>query len=209
VTAPGLILASRSKRRAILLAEAGYRFEQVDPPFEDPPSPDGDDPAATAVALARAKVASTAMVRGVTQRSGPVILSADTIVVIDGRLLGQPRDRREAESMLNGLQGRDHRVVTGVALLGGGQDEQTLVDVAEVRFGPLRCEERSRYLDSGLWRGKAGAYNLAEVQDLWAVEVEGDSATVMGLPLRRLRPILERLSIEPKPDVGPSSSSKP
>jgi septum formation protein len=214
-TPPRLILASRSPRRALLLRDAGYTFTQADPPFDDPPQPDKTaDPAALAMELALAKARSVADHDRAAQREPTIVLGADTVVVApDGLLLGQPADRTDAERMLRLLLGRFHEVISAVALVmvstrvqadpGGhprahpGAGARTLVDHARVRFGPISEPALASYLDGGEWRGKAGAYNLSELQNNWAFEVIGDPETVVGLPMAKLRPILAELGLTP------------
>jgi septum formation protein len=215
-----LILASRSPRRAGLLREAGYAFTAVDPPFNDPPQPAcaeagvTQDPEALAAGLAVAKARSAAgdaEVLRAAARGAAVVLGADTVVVAaDAALLGQPADRDDARRMLTALIGRTHRVVTAVALLrlaappgARAEDLITLVDSAEVRIGPVGEAELSAYLAGGDWRGKAGAYNLAQLQAHWPFEVAGDPGTVVGLPMRKLRAPLRDLGINPESVPSP------
>ncbi len=197
--APRLILASRSPRRALLLREAGYAFDQADPPFDDPPQPEAThrDPAALALELARCKAASLAGARP----PGGVILAADTICVGPrDELIGQPATRADAAAMLRGFLGVWHEVVTAVALLGDGDAEPTgFADTARVRLEHPGEAAMNHYLDSGQWRGKAGGYNLFDRQDDgWPIRVEGDPTTVVGLPMRRLRSALALRGVRPR-----------
>ncbi|MCC7408795.1 MAG: Maf family protein [Phycisphaeraceae bacterium] len=189
-----VLLASRSPRRASLLAEAGIPFDQIDPPFADPPSPasEAGDAITHAVELARLKAESCPKGTG-------VLIAADTIVVSpDGLLLGQPQDADEARTMLKRLLGREHQVVTGVMLIALRDGVETrrlsLADVARVTLGPVTPRELDEFLEQGRWRGKAGGYNLAELEGRWPVKVEGDPGTVVGLPMRRILPILREWS---------------
>lgn len=128
-----------------------------------------------------------------------LILAADTIVVDDQRQpLGQPADREHAAHMLHRLLGRWHWVLTGAALLEVAPLQPrprispiaSFTDAARVCITPPSADERTAYLDSGRWHGKAGGYNLAELRDRWSFEVRGDPATVIGLPMRALTPLL-------------------
>ncbi len=189
------ILASQSPRRAQLLTEAGVVFEQRSPPFADPDQPPGhlrgDEAEAYAAALAEQKANSLAELI-----DGPaLILSADTICVDDaGALVGKPRDRAHADVMLRSFIEAEHRVLTGVALLRVGPGEPVMAsfaDVAVVRFGSLSEQQLDVYLTTDDWRGKAGGYNLFDRQAAgWPITVDGDPATVVGLPMRRLMPML-------------------
>lgn len=190
-----LILASQSPRRAQLLLEAGVVFEQRSPPFADPDQPPGylrgDEAEAYAAALAEQKARSLAEVL----TGSAVILAADTICVDDvGRLVGKPRDRDHARVMLRSFIEAEHRVLTGVALLRVRGDEQAIesfADVAAVRFGLIGDDELEAYVETDDWQGKAGGYNLFDRQAAgWPIKVEGDPTTVVGLPMRRLVPML-------------------
>lgn len=190
-----LILASQSPRRVQLLAEAGFVFEQRSPPFADPDQPPGhlrgDEAEAYAASLAEQKAKSVAA----TLEGSALVLAADTICVDGaGELVGKPRDRGHAREMIASFIDAEHRVLTGVALLRVVQSEgqiASFADVAVVRFGSLREQELEDYLDTDEWKGKAGGYNLFDRQAAgWPIQVEGDPATVVGLPMRRLVPML-------------------
>lgn len=196
------ILASRSARRVRLLQAAGYRFRQVVSPYVEPPlSPEGDA-VALAVALAKAKAAAL-VDRNDFDDHAVVVLAADTIVVgPDGRLMGKPADRATAEAMLARLAGGEHRVVTGVVLTSGcGDRSESFADTAAVRFGRPGRSQLDAHLTGGRWRGKAGGYDLDDMRHHWSATVEGDATTVIGLPMRRLEPVLECWSV-PRVDIG-------
>ena len=197
-----LLLASRSPRRAWLLREAGYVFEQADPPFADPPQPRviaSSQPEQLALELAREKAWS------LRQRvdEGRLVLAADTICIGDDhRLIGQPQDREQARQMVASFAGRTHAVVTGAVLMClDGKGKRASVDIsdtAEVTMGDVDEQDLDRYLDSDEWRGKAGGYNLFDRQEAgWPITVEGDPTTVVGLPMRKLRWTLTELGVEP------------
>ncbi|MFN3168551.1 MAG: Maf family protein [Phycisphaeraceae bacterium] len=192
-----LILASQSPRRAQLLHEAGIAFEQRSPPFSDPDQPPGHLRGHEAEDYAEGLAAQKA--RSLTEHvAGPgTILAADTICVDDaGRLVGKPIDPADAEAMLRMFVNRDHRVITGVALLtidaDGGQTLDAFADAATVSFGPVDDAQLEAYLATDEWRGKAGGYNLFDRQRAgWPITVVGDPTTVVGLPMRRLGPVLD------------------
>lgn len=184
-----LILASQSPRRAQLLREAGFAFEQTSPPFADPDQPaPHPDPAAFVAELALKKARSL--------RAGldgeAVILSADTVCVDEaGNLLGKPCDRGDAGRMLRLLAGGRQRVLTGVAILGPGGQTVNFADEAVVRCGPVAETQIQAALDANGWQGKAGGYNLFDLQAAgWPLEVEGDETAVVGLPMKRVAPEL-------------------
>jgi len=195
---PPLYLASRSPRRRQLLVEAGLDPIVVDSGFDDArvsPPDRGIDGAAWAESLARlkAEAASARLVRqGIVAGT---ILAADTICVIDSRIEGQPRDRLDAKRMLYTIRNREHSTITGVAILTlDGRRRCLFADRARVSVGRITDEQIDEYLDRGDWQGKAGAYNLTERQMAgWPIACVGDPATVMGLPMRRLTPMLASL----------------
>jgi len=191
-------LASQSPRRLELLRGAGFDPVVIEPGVDDSQlSLSEHDPAELAMALAYFKAAAGAQC---ADGAGRVIVGADTFVMKDGVMLGKPADDADAARMLETLTGCDHEVITGVAIL----DARALApapnrrlmftDRARVSVGSISQSQRRDYLQSGLWRGKAGAYNLVERLDAgWPIHYEGDPATIMGLPMRRLTPILYRL----------------
>lgn len=187
-----LILASQSPRRAQLLREAGFDFEQMVPPYADPDQPDPHhDPASfvAELALCKARSLRDALPAG----DGAVILSADTVCVDDaGNLLGKPLDRADAGRMLRLLAGGRQCVLTGVAVLDGGGVRANFSDEAVVHCGPVTEAQMEAALEGGGWQGKAGGYNLFDLQKAgWPLTVEGDEATVMGLPMQRLRQLFQ------------------
>ena len=151
-----LILASTSPRRRRLLAEAGYVFE-VDPSDVDEPEPGpGVDPRSYAAELAWRKAAAVARRRG-----EGLILSADTCCSVEREVLNKPVDRDDAERMIRLQEGRDTEVLTAVCLFLAERWEWVgTVETSVVRFRPLNDAERTAFLDSNRWRGKAGAYGV-------------------------------------------------
>jgi septum formation protein len=205
---PRLLLASRSPRRAQLLADAGYDFEQITPPYDDShdTNHDGLPPAAWATELAQRKAASC-------DPADPpaVVLCADTVCVDPhGRAVGKPASRQDALNIIRGFVSADHDIVTGVALRLPEGAVTTFADTAIATFGPLSDEAIEAYLDTGGWRDKAGGYNLFDRQAAgWPITVRGDPTTVVGLPMRQLNTVLPTLGIRPAGPViavqgGPS-----
>lgn len=120
------------------------------------------------------------------------VLGADTVCAHAGEMLGQARTAEEAEAMIRKLRNAVHRTLTGVCLINLTSGERSLWwDAAEVRMGFVKDQEIAAYAASGAWQGKAGAYNLSErLEAGWPIECKGDPATVMGLPMQRLRTVL-------------------
>jgi len=203
-----LILASRSRRRAQLLREAGFACHVQTPLFDDPadPSANGENalsPAELAQHLARHKALS---MRGQTPPD-VVILAADTIVVVPTdtgfELLGQPGTPEEARRIIEKLANRVHEVVTGVALMSGdGTRLETFADTARVHLGNVSESQLEQHLTDNAWRGKAGGYNLDELRDHWPFRVEGDETTVVGLPMVKLMQRLRDWGIEPSEEAN-------
>lgn len=182
---PRLILASASPRRRQLLAEAGYTFE-VDPSHIDEPDPaPGVDPGLYAANLAWRKAAAVAAKRG----SG-LILAADTVGAVDGVILNKPLDRADAERMIRLQEGRDSDVLTALCLFRADRNEWVgAVEASVVRFRRLSDAERTEFLDSGRWEGKAGAYGVQDKDEFITIP-SGSFSNVVGLPLERLEALL-------------------
>lgn len=182
-----LILASASPRRRHLLQTLGLQFEVI-PSYAEEHAPDGLPPEALVQQLAMEKA-------GVVAANHPdaLTLGADTIVVLDGEVLGKPADAAEARAMLRRLSGRAHTVFTGLALLYPAADlRQTTFEATEVTFGALTDGEIDAYVATGAPLDKAGAYGIQEDYGALFVErIEGDFYTVMGLPLHRLYRLLQ------------------
>jgi nucleoside triphosphate pyrophosphatase len=183
------ILASASPRRRQLLADAGYRFE-VDVPEVDEPTPDErTSPAEYVVQLAWRKAACVA-----ARRTVGVILAADTVCAVDGHILGKPADRADAERMIRLQEGRDSDVITGLCLFRAERQEWVgAVETSVCRFRSLSDAERTVHLDSGRWRGKAGAYGIQD-DDPFVSIVSGSRSNVVGLPMERLANLLSRFA---------------
>jgi septum formation protein len=186
-----LVLASSSPRRRELLAEAGFEFDVVRPPFEEPASfQEAVTPAARAEALAYFKARSVADGHG-----DACVLGADTVVAVAGRVLGKPADRAEAERMLRALSGTRHAVISGVAVLGPDGIRMISSETTYVTMRPLSDREVADYLDSGEWIGKAGAYAIQETADRFVVNVEGSLSNVVGLPMELVARMMAELGL--------------
>lgn len=170
-----VVLASASARRLALLERAGFDVT-VWPSGISESWPGNVEPQEAVAMLALRKM------RAVRSRAGDLpVLGADTEVILDGRPLGKPADRRSAEEMLRELSGRRHLVYSGVAL-GSGAGEWSGVAEAEVEFRALDDEQIASYLDREEYRDKAGSYGIQDTGDL-AVVTRGSVDTVVGLPL--------------------------
>jgi septum formation protein len=193
-----LILASGSPRRKELLEKLQLPFVTV--PSDEDEQIDLNRPSdAVVIELARRKAESVA-----ARFPAGIVIGADTIVVFDGQILGKPKDRGHARTMLRSLSGRTHSVYTGVAICSRGGTE-TFFEKTDVTFWALSQAEIERYLDSGEPFDKAGAYGIQGLGALLVEKIRGDFYTVMGLPIARLHRVL---STNPKYAAlyGPSTS---
>jgi septum formation protein len=175
-----LILASRSPRRAEILNAIGWPFEAIAADIDESVRA-GEDAVSYVKRLALSKAQTVA------QRSpGDLVLGADTTVVVEAELLGQPLDDNDAERMLRLLSGKWHDVLTGVALTRSGDKTQALVDheKTRVRFAEISDEEIAWYISTGEPRGKAGAYGIQGPAALFIEEIAGDYFNIVGLPVR-------------------------
>jgi septum formation protein len=175
-----LILASTSPRRAEILRAVGWPFEACAPNVDETRGAE-EGPANYVKRLARTKAAAVA-----ARRPDGLVLGADTVVVIEGEILGQPRDAEDAKRMLRLLSGNWHEVLTGVALVRGGISGCSIVDheTSRVRFAPLSNEEIAWYVGTGEPNGKAGAYAVQGRAALFIEEIQGDYFNIVGLPVR-------------------------
>jgi septum formation protein len=163
-----LILASRSPRRAELLTAAGIPFTVSTVDIDETPQ-SGEAPLDYVRRMAREKAAAV---------SGDLVLAADTIVVVDGEILGKPNDRADAIRMLRQLSGREHEVITAVCLRGFVHHE-----ITRVRFTPMSEAEITGYVDSGEPLDKAGAYGIQGIASRYVESIEGSYSNVVGLPV--------------------------
>ncbi len=175
-----LILASSSPRRAELLREMGLRFE-VRPPTVCEPEPrsPGQIPHHWAEALSYFKARSVAK----DLRDG-FVLGADTIVSLGDEIIGKPADADDARRILSALVGTTHDVITGVTLLNIATGERLIRhETTAVTLKPMFEDTLERYLESGLWEGKAGAYGIQDSGDANIEHLEGSYSNVVGLPI--------------------------
>jgi septum formation protein len=190
-----LILASSSPRRADLLRAAGYAFDVVVAAVAEHER-NGETPADHVRRLAAEKAAAVhAALTGsvmTVQGFGPesIVLGADTVVVVDGAILGKPRDDRDAAEMLRQLSGRDHEVVTGVSLR-SSRRETGSVAVTRVHMDPLSAADIDWYVTNGEGRDKAGAYAIQGLASRFIPRIEGSYANVVGLPISLVRQLLK------------------
>lgn len=185
-----LVLASASPRRRELLAALGVPFE-VDPASVDETS-DEQNPVRLAQALALSKARAVA-----ARRPGDVVIGSDTVVALEGRLLGKPADAAEARAMLNALRGRAHEVVTGVAVvIAGGHVEVVAHQRTTVVMRAYTDPECEEFIARGEPFDKAGGYAIQDAAFRPVARIEGCECGVIGLPLWTLRRCLSEAGIE-------------
>ena len=175
-----LILASGSPRRAEILTAIGWEFEAIAANIDETRH-DSEDAISYVkrLAVTKAKVIAE-------KTSATLVVGADTVVVVDQEILGQPRDDDDARRMLRALNGRWHDVLTGVALVRAGPASPVVVDheTTRVSFAELSQDEIDWYVSTGEPRGKAGAYGIQGKGALLIKKIEGDYFNVVGLPVR-------------------------
>jgi septum formation protein len=174
--APPLLLASTSPQRRAILEQLGVPFEVVAPRYEEV----GYDPVEHAAGKARS----------VEGEERPV-LGVDTLVLLDGEVLGKPATAGEAESMLERLGGRTHEVVSGFCLRTPAWEELHR-DTTRVTFRPLTARDLAAYVAAGEWEGRAGAYAIQGLGAALVERIEGDYLNVVGLPAALLVRLLAR-----------------
>ena len=181
-----LILASASPRRKELLSLFRIPFEirvaDIDETM-DPQKAPFDEVAR----VSRLKALAVA------RQDEDTVIAADTIVVCEGKVLGKPRDTREASRMLHLLSGRDHQVMTGVTVV-RGEKTVTFTEVTDLHFRDLTDEEIDAYIATGEPMDKAGAYGIQGGAALFCQRLVGDYYNVMGLPVCRLGEVLREMN---------------
>lgn len=190
MTQPTLFLASQSPRRRELLEQIGVRYEVVDVHVHEQAL--AGEPALDYVRRVAREKAGAGLLQ-VASIVDALVLGADTEVVLAGRIFGKPEDARQADEMLRALSGRRHQVISAVALLSAGREEE-IVSVTDVQVAELAEAEISSYLATDEWRGKAGAYAIQGWAARFIERIEGSYTGVMGLPLFETAQLLGRFA---------------
>ncbi len=173
-----LTLASGSPRRKELLTAVGWEFEAIVAGIDESVR-SGEEPATYVQRLARSKAEAVA-----AKLDHGLVLGADTTVVVDDQILGQPVDDADAKRMLHLLNGKWHEVLTGVALVRVGGESRVEYETTRVRFAQMSEREIDWYIATGEARGKAGAYGIQGAAGLFIEEIRGDYFNIVGLPIR-------------------------
>lgn len=173
-----LILASSSPRRKELLDAAGWPYEAIVAGVDESLRPN-EKPADYVQRLARSKAEAVA-----ARLQSGLVLGADTTVVVENQILGQPHDDEDARRMLKLLNGKWHEVLTGVAVVRVGGESRVDYETTHVRFAEMTEQEIDWYVSTGEARGKAGAYGIQGAAGLFIEEIRGDYFNIVGLPIR-------------------------
>jgi septum formation protein len=189
-TFPHIVLASGSPRRRELLAQLGVQHEVLAVDVDETPLP-GESPAALAQRLARAKALAGRARAG----DARAVLGSDTVVAVGEKIFGKPADRGDAMAMLAALSGREHRVLTAVALAvpGTGAAVREALSETAVRMRAITPAEAASYWDTGEPAGKAGAYAIQGLGAVFIEHIRGSYSGVMGLPLYETALLLQAL----------------
>ncbi|MDR3174574.1 MAG: Maf family protein, partial [Treponema sp.] len=179
-----IVLASGSKRRQEYFRLLGLPFSIIAPEIDEVPG-EFKNPQEMAEELAIRKVRKVlGYLKG---RNPPWICGADTLISVDSTVYGKPGDRDQAKEMLKTLQGREHQVITAVALYSG---KANAIDcrpvISNVIFSPLLDEEIEWYLGTGEWQGVAGAYRIQGLGSCFVSGIRGSYSSIVGLPIREL-----------------------
>ncbi|HET8965735.1 MAG TPA: Maf family protein [Candidatus Acidoferrum sp.] len=177
-----LILASASTRRAEILRDAGIPFSVLSSAVDETTLP-GE----TATDLVRRLAAAKAELVAARAVGSAIVIAADTVVALDGTMMGKPRTSDDARQMLEKLSGRTHSVITGVALVRlPDAERREFTEITQVHFGALSDEEIVKYLSSGEPFDKAGSYAIQGIAGRFIPRIDGCYFNVVGLPLARL-----------------------
>lgn len=198
-----IFLASRSARRRDLLKQIGVLYEIVllrqdltrgTADVDETPLPN-EAPRDYVLRLAAAKAQVAAFYLGKRTLPATPVLAGDTTIVSDGQIIGKPADRLDAERILRGLAGREHQVLSAVAVCSSGRTEQAL-SVSRVWFRAMSEDEIRRYVASGEPLDKAGGYAIQGRAAAFIQHIEGSYSGIMGLPLAESAELLARAGVQ-------------
>ncbi len=181
-TVPHLVLASSSPNRKALL-EAGGTDVEVFVPLTDEERK-GSDPVDIVSGIAREKI--LAYIRSSSYDPDSIAIAADTLVLIDGKLLGKPSSEENARLMLESLSGRTQTVISAAGVKLPGRDAVVITDTADVIFRVLDDADIASYIATGEWNGAAGGYRLQKTGYRLVERIDGDWTTVVGLPMKKI-----------------------
>lgn len=181
-----IILASASPRRKELLKKIVANFSVV-PSRVDEASLSANLPEAFAVKAALAKAEEVAL-----RSRNSLVIGADTIVVLGKKILGKPKNKKEAIATLKSLAGKTHKVITGVAIVDSETFQKiTGLEITKVTMKRIKEEEIKAYVATGQPLDKAGSYGIQEIEEIFIAKIDGDYENVVGLPLQLLNELLQ------------------
>lgn len=197
-----IVLASASPRRRELLSLTGIKFQVLPGNIEEKTS--SSRPSQMVRELSRQKALAVFESFSEEEKEKILVIGADTLVSIDGRILGKPEDEQKAEEMLTLLQGNTHQVYTGVTLISREVEEKgkavrrisTFAEKTSVTMYPVSLREIRDYIATGEPMDKAGAYGIQGKCAAWIRKISGDYSNVVGLPVGRLWQELKKMDVE-------------
>ena len=183
-----LVLASSSPRRRQILSDLNLNFEVVIPPVEEYINSASPQNHVKKWALLKAQSVNS-------QFKSSIVVGADTIVVLNDKILGKPKDRKEAEEMLKRLSGNTHTVLTGVAAINTDNSRQAVeFESTQVTFNQLSQSQIEDYLDKNEYADKAGAYGVQGMEKIFLKKLNGSLDNVIGLPVKTLTKVLREIT---------------
>lgn len=195
-TSPQFYLASASPRRHELLQLLGLRFQRIVSEIDESVQPqEAPGQYVRRLALAKARAGQHVMITTHSDPQDLPVMGADTSVIIDQRILGKPQNRDDGLAMLELLSGREHQVMSAVALV-RGEREKVCINISRVRFRELSKQERETYWATGEPADKAGGYGIQGIGAMFVAELQGSHSGVMGLPLYETAELLHDFDID-------------
>jgi septum formation protein len=188
-----IILASKSNDRSEIFKRAGIPFEVFVTHVEEEQYKEKySNPIMLVKELAKAK-AIFARNKFSKRKLDAIIIAADTIIVLDGKIIGKAQNEEEAFTMLKKLIGRNHELITGIAITETNNSKIIIdFDITYVQFIKLSDQEIRSYIKSNEWKGRAGAYSIGDKASLFIKKIEGSSSNVIGFPMHKLFEILRK-----------------
>ena len=166
---------------------------------------EGEEPEEMVVRLATKKaegVAEKLQATSYKLQEGVLVIGADTVIVVDGEVIGKPEDKKQAREIIKRLQGREHEVITGVCVVDGESGERRAeVEKTRVAFERMSEVEIKWYLDAGEWQGKAGGYQILGAIAPYVKEIDSSVSNVIGLPLGLLQEMLNEMGMDVEVDL--------
>jgi len=201
-----IILASRSPRRIALLRDAGIAFTAIPPKYDEPDMSRWQlSPVAFAESVSHYKARSLA-----DEHPESLILGADTVVALAGKLFGKPVDVEDARRILVALTGTTHEVITGITLYEPATGRRRIThETTRVTMRAMSASQLEEYLDSGEWQGKAGAYGIQDSGDAFVERTEGSFSNVVGLPMELVMEVLAEFGVTDPTGVPPAAGPGP